>query len=163
MPDDLAQVLQRFQFHGLQVQAKELLDCCPRWSGIKTKAEINNFKNDGLRTQDRTLKMLQQKLLGLQRIYPIIHINLNDNEEAQQLSQKSFTLLLEAEKWVITKRKEASLPGAIIPQDPQLFTQEDLKNDNQNQKFKPTGSSINFSFGKGMSHFPTNTGFTKPK
>ena len=163
LPDDLAQVLQRFQFHGLQVQAKELLDCCPRWSGIKTKAEINNFKNDGLRTQDRTLKMLQQKLLGLQRIYPIIHINLNDNEEAQQLSQKFFTLLLEAEKWVITKRKEASLPGAIIPQDPQLFTQEDLKNDNQNQKFKPTGSSINFSFGKGMSHFPTNTGFTKPK
>ena len=64
---------------------------------------------------------------------------------------------------MITKRKEASLPGAIIPQDPQLFTQEDLKNDNQNQKFKPTGSSINFSFGKGMSHFPTNTGFTKPK
>lgn len=165
LPDDLSQVLQRFQYHGLQVQTKDLLDCCPRWSGLKTKAEINNFKNDGMRVQDRNLKMLQQKLLGLQRIYPILHINLNDNEEAQQLGQKFFALLLEAEKWVITKRKEASLPGAIIPQDPQLFTQEDLKNDNQNQKFRPTGSSsiTKFSIREGMSHFPTNTGFTKPK
>ena len=62
--------------------------------------------------------MLQQKLLGLQRIYPIIHINLNDNEEAQQLSQKFFTLLLEAEKWVITKRKEPPFPGQSFPKIP---------------------------------------------
>ncbi len=140
--------------HGLQVKAKEILDCCPKWSGLKTKAEDNNYKNDGTRIMDRKLKMLQQKLLGLMKIYAIIHINLNNNEEVQQLGQKYFALLLEAEKWVITKRKEASLPGAIIPQDPQLFTQEDLKIDNQNQKFKHGHIKLTSHLGKVCHNFP---------
>ncbi len=41
-PEDLGHVLQRFQNIGLQVQVKEILDCCPKWSGLKTKAEANN-------------------------------------------------------------------------------------------------------------------------
>ncbi len=79
---------------------------CPKWSGLKIKAEANNYKNDGTRIMDRNLKMLQQKLLGWMKIYPIIHINLNNNEEVQQLGQKYFALLLVAEKWVITKRNK---------------------------------------------------------
>ena len=88
LPEDLGLVLQRFQHHGLQFPAKEVLDCCPKWSGLKTKAEANNYKNDGARAMDRNMKMMQQKLLGLQKIYPILHMNLNDNEEVQQLGQK---------------------------------------------------------------------------
>jgi hypothetical protein len=47
LPEDLGLVLQRFQHHGLQVPAKEVLDCCPKWSGLKAKAEANNYRNDG--------------------------------------------------------------------------------------------------------------------
>lgn len=131
LPDDLAQVHQRFVSHGLQVQAKELLEQCPKWVGLKTKAETNNHQEDASRITDRNLKMAQQKVIGLLRIYPMLHASLQPDEEAQVLSQKYFTLMLELESWLLSKRKEASLPNSIVPNEPQLFSARCSSSENQ--------------------------------
>ena len=57
-----------------------------------------------------------------------------------ELAQQFWALLLELEKWMLVKRKEASLPNSIQPQEPQLFSNEDLKNEQVVQRINRAGA-----------------------
>ena len=144
LPGDLAAVLHRFSGNVLQVDAKALLEGCPRWAGLKYRAEQNNHRQDGSRRADQVLRQLQQKLLGLQRLYPLIHQELDENaedhEETKSISQQVFGLLLEAEKFCLVERKKMSIPGSIVPEGPQLFSQEDLKHQAEVLKINQAGT-----------------------
>ena len=73
LPDDLSAVHYRFSHGSLHLDAKTLLDGCPRWLELKNRAELNNYRQDGGKNVDQILRMVQQKLLRLQRLYPLIH------------------------------------------------------------------------------------------
>jgi hypothetical protein len=158
LPGDLNQVHKRFQQGLLQVDGRALLEDMPRWAEMKTKAEANNHRGDASRPLDKALKQCQQKVLGLQRIYPVLHHYIpSDGEEGIQahiLGQQFFACLLELERWCLNKRKEASLPNSITPVDPQLFSSEDLRNDQQVQKINRAG------YTPGLANPPSKTGFS---
>jgi len=167
LPEDLAQVLRRFEHHGLQVPVRDLLEECPRWLGLKIRAENNNCRNDSSKAADKNLKATQQKIIGLLRIYPILHQGLEGSgEEIVQLGQKFFTLLLEIEKFIFNKRKEASIPHSIQPNEPQLFNVEDLKVEAQALKLNRAGMCNYTSFPylePPRSYFQTAPGYYKQR
>jgi hypothetical protein len=138
LPADWTAVYHRFTEGRLQVDAKTLLDGCPRWAAMKQRAEQNNHRQDAGRQADKVLRVCQQKLIGLQRLYPLVHQELNeaaeDYEETKSLSQQVFGLLLEVEKFILQERKRMSLPGSIVAEGPQLFSAEDLKLQAEQQK-----------------------------
>lgn len=76
LPDDLRAVLHRFVAGQLSIEARQLLEGMPRWQDVKLRAEQNNHRSDGGRTTDKLLKVTQQKLLSLQRVFPLIHSEL---------------------------------------------------------------------------------------
>jgi hypothetical protein len=77
----------------LQVDARSLMEMLPNWKGIKDRAETNNHRLDSTRPMDKTLKTLQQKVLGLIKVFPIIH-SVVECDETRQLSQQFFALVL---------------------------------------------------------------------
>ena len=81
LPGDLAQAYSRLQAGSLQLDARAVLEACPRWAQLKQKAESNNHRSDGARPLDRVLKQAQQKVLGLQRMYPVLHQHLHTEGE----------------------------------------------------------------------------------
>lgn len=145
LPRDLLAVLQRHVGGDLQVDARSLMEGCPKWQLLKQKAEQNNHRNDAGRPADRALKQVQQKILGLLRLYPLVHQELptgtEDADEVQALSQQLWGLLLELEHYTLQERKKMSLPGTIMPEGPQLFSMEDLKLQNEQAKLQSAGDA----------------------
>jgi hypothetical protein len=86
---------------------------------------MNNHRLDSQRCQDKTLRSIQQKLLGLLRALPVVHAAVQD-EDIVGLSKQVFGLLLLLEDFVLSERKRASIPGTIA-QENVLFSIEDLK------------------------------------
>ena len=68
LPDDLYAVHYLFSQGSLHLDAKTLLEGCPRWLKLKTRAEQNIYRQDGGKKVDQVLRMVQQELLGLQRL-----------------------------------------------------------------------------------------------
>ena len=71
LPEDLQLVMQRHLKGSLQLDARALLEQMPVWKGVKERSETNNHRQDSMDKHDRILKGLQQKVLGLHRIYPL--------------------------------------------------------------------------------------------
>ena len=147
LPDDLRAVLHRFAAGNLAFDARQLLEQMPRWQEIKVRAEQNNHRSDGSRTTDKLLKQTQQKVLSLQRIFPLIHSELKPGSDIGQLSQQFWSLLLDLEKFLVLKRKEMSLPQTVQSSEPQLFTVEDLRHDAQQSKINKAGGVYTKYFG----------------
>jgi hypothetical protein len=125
LPGDLQVVLGKHTGGGLSIDPRALMESLPLWKGLKDKAETNNHRLDSQRSQDKTLRSIQQKLLGLLRAYPVVHAAVQD-EDIVGLSQQVFGLLLLLEDFVLSERKRASIPGTIA-QENVLFSTEDLK------------------------------------
>jgi hypothetical protein len=117
LPEDLNLVLERFKAKSLHLEVRELMEALPRWKGLKDKAEQNNHRQDASSKGDKQLKQIQQKVLGLMRVYAALHHGLEAGEP-QQLGQQFFALLLELEDYILRKRKEASLPNTAKKQEP---------------------------------------------
>jgi hypothetical protein len=152
LPGDLLQVVRRFTGGSLRVDARSLLDELPRWQHLKQKAEANNHRQDASRPTDRVLRLVQQKVLGLLRIYPVLHHGLQGKESKEEaadeeyqedqvvLGQKFYCLMLDLENFILQERKKLSLPGSIPSTEPQLFTQDDLKINAEQQKINAAGT-----------------------
>jgi hypothetical protein len=93
LPEDLALVLARMQSGTLQEDARILMEMLPNWKGINNRAEINNNRLDSSRLMDKTLKTLQKKVLGLIKMFPMIH-SVVECDETRQVSQQFFALVL---------------------------------------------------------------------
>ena len=154
LPQDLMAVLQRTASGQLVVDAKSLMDSMPKWAELKVRAENNNHRSDSAKTVDRLLKNTQQKVLGLLRVFPVLHCNMP--EDIIPLSQQFWALLLELERHLVNKRKEQSLPQSVAPLEPQLFSLEDLKQEAQVTKINKAG----WQGGISQNHFFENF---KPK
>ena len=127
LPQDLYQVTARFAAGDLKAFAKAILDSVPYWNSVKARAEENNHREDGRNKSDRVLRTLQQRVLSLQRVYPCLHAGLQE-EDLRGLGQQFWWLLMELEKFILEERKKQSIHESI-PQENQLFSQEDLKNE----------------------------------
>ena len=128
------------------------------YCGVKERSETNDQLQDSMDKHDRILKGLQQKVLGLQRIYPLLHGTIGD-EEAVQLGQMFFGLLLQFEDSILTERKKASIPGSLL-QDNVLFTQEDIRIEKRKMEvnrasgmFPPPERRFYFQIGSGPKSF----------
>ncbi len=93
LPEDLRVVLHRFASGNLLFDAMQLLETMPRWQDIKQRTEQNNHRSDGSKATYKLLKQTQQKLLSLQRIYPLIHSELKPDSEGSPLSQQMWACL----------------------------------------------------------------------
>ena len=113
LEDDLEQVLQRFQQGLLTLDARSIMESLPLWEGVKQKAEENNYRADATGKLDRCLKSVQQKVLGLQRVYPALHSGLDSDGDLVSLGQQFWALLLELENFILQQRKSNSIPGSI--------------------------------------------------
>jgi hypothetical protein len=87
-------------------------------------------------------------------------------EDYIPLSQQFWALLLELEKHLVNKRKEQSLPQSVAPQEPQLFSLEDLKQEAQVTKINKAGWSGEIPQNHFLDHFKPKsyffpTGYTK--
>ena len=158
LPEDFQLVMQRHLKGSLQLDARALLEQMPVWKGVKERSETNNHRQDSMDKHDRILKGLQQKVLGLQRIYPLLHGTIGD-EEAVQLGQMFFGLLLQFEDSILTERKKASIPGSL-QQDNVLFTQEDIRIEKRKMEvnrasgmFPPPERRFYFQIGSGPKSF----------
>ena len=141
LPGDLGVVLNKHLKGTLVLEPKSLLEQLPLWQGVKDKAENNNHRTDGSRPQDRLLKQLQQKVLGLLRVYPCLHACLQQEEELA-LGQQFFGLLLALEHSVITERKKASIPGSLQETNV-LFSPEDIRNDKRRSDVNRASGVLN--------------------
>jgi len=137
LPQDLMAVLQRTASGQLESPGGE-----------------NNHRSDSAKTVDRLLKNTQQKVLGLLRVFPVLHCNMP--EDIIPLSQQFWALLLELERHLVNKRKEQSLPQSVAPLELQLFSLEDLKQEAQVTKINKAG----WQGGISQNHFFENF---KPK
>jgi hypothetical protein len=100
----------------------------PNWMGIKDQAETNNHRLDSTRSMDKTLKTLQQKVLGLIKVFPIIH-SVVECDETRQLSQQFFAIFA---FWRTTfYKKERRLQSQTPGQENVLFSAEDIKNERE--------------------------------
>lgn len=158
LPEDLDHVLKRFLAGHLQVDARALLEALPRWQGLKEKAEQNNHRQDATSRTDKVLRQVQQKVLGLMKVYVALHQGL-DMGEPQELGQQFFALLLELEDWCLQRRKEGSLPGSVKKHEPQLFTPDDLKHSAEVERINRAGSTPFFAIRRPVSCFTTSTGY----
>jgi len=156
----------------------------PHWEGLKSKPEANNHKGDASKKLDKVLRTLQQKVLSLMRLYPIIHQHLQDEEDmkeeaadqgVQQLGQQFWALLAQLEQAILLERKKDSLPGSIKPEGPVLFDDKELRAEPKGTPENQKRNFRNFSFASSpafpatvlgdstMSHFPTCTGYRGTK
>ena len=143
LPDDLRQVLHRFQQGVLTLDARSIMESLPLWEGVKTKAEQNNYRADATSKLDRCLRSVQQKVLGLHRAYPALHTGLDG--ELVVLGQQFWGLLLELEHFILSQRKSNSIPGSIPKSEPQLFSNDDIKLSQDQLKI----NKLNWRSGKG--------------
>ena len=151
LPEDLCLVMQRHNQGQLQLEARALLEQMPVWKLVKERAEVNNHRQDGMRQQDRLLKGLQQKCLGLLRIYPVIHASIGE-EDTTHLGQMFFGLLLQFEEAILQERKRQSIPGSL-QQDNVLFSMDDMKIEREKTQL----NKIPGKFGQsGVFQFPEN-------
>ena len=90
LPGDLERVLARQVSGTLQVDLRQLFDSLPRFAGIKDRPEVNNHRQDSQSKMDRTLRGVQQRVLSLLRMYPVIHSELA--QEKVLLGQQFFLL-----------------------------------------------------------------------
>jgi hypothetical protein len=67
IPGDLKVVLMKHTGGGLYIEPRALMESLPLWKGLKNKAETKKHGLDSQRSQDKTLRYIQQKLLGLLR------------------------------------------------------------------------------------------------
>ena len=138
LPEDLRQVLIRHTQGVLSLDPRSIMESLPVWDGIKQKAEQNNYRQDAQHQLDRCLRAVQQKVLGLHRAYPALHQGVD--EETQPLGQQFWGLLLQLEDFVLSQRKQHSIPGSIAKSEPQLFTQEDIKLSMEQSKINKANS-----------------------
>ena len=115
----------RINDNSLRMEPKQVLEQLPLWSDLKHVADNNNYRDDKAQREDKVLRGVQQKLLGLMRIYPVLHTYVMD-DDLQVLSQQFWGLLCQFEKTVMEQRKQSSIPGSLPVENP-LFTAEDLK------------------------------------
>ena len=136
LPEDLRHVLRRLGDGTLQLDARGLLEAMPHWEGLKSKPEANNHKGDASKKLDKVLRTLQQKVLSLMRLYPMIHQHLQDEEDmkeeaadqgVQQLGQQFWALLAQLEQAILLERRKHSLPVSIKPEGLVLFDVKELR------------------------------------
>ena len=139
LPTDLSQVSVRHAAGLLQVDARAWLEEMPRWQGMKDRPEVNNHRGDKEKQLDKVLRGLQAKVLGLQRMFPCLHSEV-ESEEGQVLGQKFWALLLDFDKSLVNQRKAASLPNTVMGAEPVLFSTEDLKTEKQHIEINKMGS-----------------------
>ena len=142
LPADLQQVSARFTSGTLSMEPRQWLEELPRWDGVKDKPELNNHRTDKEKVQDRVLRSLQAKVLGLQRVYPCLHSCIED-PDGKELGQKFWALLMAFEKDLVNQRKLNSIPHTVPPSEPVLFSQEDLEVNRDHDNINKVG------FGKG--------------
>ena len=151
LPEDLLQVMQRHLQGSLQLEARSLLEQMPVWKLVKERSEVNNHRQDSMRQQDKILKGLQQKVLGLMRIYPLLHSAIGD-EENVLLGQMFFGLLLQFEETILQERKRQSIPGSL-QQDNVLFTPEDMKIEREKTQLNKLPGRYDFKGSSGVFQF----------
>jgi len=125
LPEDLAAMMTHINDNFLRMEPKQVLEQLPLWSDLKHVADNNNYRDDKAQREDKVLRGVQQKLLGLMRIYHVLHTYVMD-DDLQVLSQQFWGLLCQFEKTVMEQRKQSSIPGSLPVENP-LFTAEDLK------------------------------------
>ena len=127
---------------GEKFPAKSLLEEVPRYEGLKCKAEENNHGQDGRSPQDKLLKSWQQRLLNMARVVATLYPAMKDvGEDYDVATQQLFFYILETESQVLKERKRRSIPGAAIEVSNALFTQDDLKRNNQVYQVNQAGLS----------------------
>jgi hypothetical protein len=96
LPDDLALVMQKIAKNELRIDAKAILEQLPNWTGLKERGEQN--PRDPHNKEDRTLRSVQNRVLGLCRVYPVLHNALTqfDDENLLALGQQFWGLTLNA-------------------------------------------------------------------
>ena len=87
LPEDLAAIMTRINDNSLRMEPKQVLEQLPLWSDLKHVADNNNYRDDKAQREDKVLRGVQQKLLGLMRIYPVLHTYVMD-DDLQVLSQQ---------------------------------------------------------------------------
>jgi hypothetical protein len=152
---DLVLVLNKLK-EGERVDAKKLLDEIPCFRELKQRAEDNNHKRDGQGPADRQLKVFQQRALNTLRVLAALHTVLNQaNPEVVQLSLMLFMYVAETEALLLKERKKLSIPGTVTETTNLLFTQDDLKVEQQASKINRAGLPW---CRKNIKYFPTCKG-----
>ena len=177
LPADLRQVLNRLSAGTLVLDARSLMEQVPHWAGLKPKPEVNNHRQDQHKKLDRVLRTLQQKVLSLMRVYPVLHHHIKDDQEEGEvlaLGQQFWALLAQLEQTILVEKKKGSLPGSNGPEGPVLFSKEDLRQQAEQVQINKAGicpKKLSESFPsasvfpaasvsrKETSHFPTTTGY----
>ena len=127
---------------GDKFPAKTLLDEVPVFEGLKSKAEDNNHGQDSRSPQDKMLKAWQQRMLNMARVVACLYPAMKDfGEDYDVATQQLFFYILETESQVLKERKRRSVPGAAIEVSNALFTQDDLKRNNQVYQVNQAGLS----------------------
>ncbi len=75
---------------GLSIDPRALMESLRLWKGLKDKAETNNHSLDSQRSQDKTFRSIQQKLLGMLRAYPVVHAAVQDEDRAESPIARVF-------------------------------------------------------------------------
>ena len=97
LPKELKFIYDQVLAGKRKLELRSVLECLPKFSELPTRAPENNFRQDGQRSQDRTIKTWQQSLLHILRMQAVLYLGVQngaDPKEIETLQQQQFQLAL---------------------------------------------------------------------
>ena len=108
-----------------RIDIRRLLEMHPRIRGIPVKAPENNLRSDRFAKTDKILKVTQQSLLHILRVFAQSITPSSSMETQLQLWQYTAELYHK----LLLERKELAVPGLAVGDSQDcLFTKEDVNN-----------------------------------
>ena len=138
LPKELAALWSGVAAGTRRLNLAQLLDSVPRFVELPVRPAENNFRGQGRASWDRQLRSYQQTLLHGLRMWSAVYM-CEDQDEATTRFKMAWQLTAELYQKIQADRKEASIPGCVGSQAPQLFGKDDLAQVQMNQKVNMAG------------------------
>ena len=159
LPKELKFIYDQVLAGKRKLELRSVLECLPKFSELPARAPENNFRKDGQRSQDRTVKTWQQSLLHILRMQAVLYLGVQngaDPKEIETLQQQQFQLACEMYCKMSNWRKEASVPGCVPTGETVLFEKEEMQTVTQMNKVNQMAR------GKGTQQVFTNKIISSP-
>ena len=138
LPKELAALWSGVAAGTRRLNLAQLLDSVPRFVELPVRPAENNFRGQGRASWNRQLRSYQQTLLHGLRMWSAVYM-CEDQDEATTRFKMAWQLTAELYQKIQADRKEASIPGCVGSQAPQLFGKDDLAQVQMNQKVNMAG------------------------
>ena len=141
LPRELEYIWSQVALGKRKLELRSVLEDLPKFTSLPTRAPENNFRGDGRKEIDKTMRTWQQQILHMLRMQAVVYAGGFDAEpeDLKRLHQQLFQLMCELYHRMSAHRKESSVPGSVATTEAVLFEKEELQNVAQTQRVNQMG------------------------